>query len=163
VRTNNHTLPSHQRLCSLFVAPYDSQGLRWRYSNPPPHGVLPFEVEVNLQPTVSQPVYLGIRRPSGTRDQFFFLIEISFRHLQVYYFVAPQTHLDLRHPTLGHSIHIQHRDPRTLSIKGPAHNRRCTVVCAEQSHPAGPPNDFRQRRNLLLKQPILHSSHHTSK
>jgi hypothetical protein len=24
-----------------------------------------------------------------------------------------------------HSIHIQHRDPRTLSIKGPAHNRRC--------------------------------------
>jgi hypothetical protein len=29
-----------------------------------------------------------------------------------------QTHLDLQHPTLGHSIHIQHRDPRTLSIKG---------------------------------------------
>jgi hypothetical protein len=26
------------RLCSLFVASYDSQGLRWRYSNPPPHG-----------------------------------------------------------------------------------------------------------------------------
>jgi hypothetical protein len=25
--------------CSLFVASYDSQGLRWRYSNPPPHGV----------------------------------------------------------------------------------------------------------------------------
>jgi hypothetical protein len=73
----------------------------------------------------------------------------------------PQTHLDL-HPTLGHSIHIQHRDPRTLSIKGLAHNRRCTVVCAEQSHPSGPPNDFRQR-NLPLKQPILHSSHHTSK
>jgi hypothetical protein len=37
-------------------------------------------------------------------------------------------------PTLGHSIHIQLQDPRTLSIKGPAHNRRCTVVCAEQSH-----------------------------
>jgi hypothetical protein len=28
---NNHTLPSHLRLCSLFVASYDSQGLRWKY------------------------------------------------------------------------------------------------------------------------------------
>jgi hypothetical protein len=31
---NNHNLPSHLRLAS-----YDSQGLRWKYSNPPPHGV----------------------------------------------------------------------------------------------------------------------------
>jgi hypothetical protein len=37
--TPNHTLPSHLRLCSHFVASYDSQGLRWKYSNPPPHGV----------------------------------------------------------------------------------------------------------------------------
>jgi hypothetical protein len=32
----------HYRLiwdCSPFVASYGSQGLRWRYSNPPPHGV----------------------------------------------------------------------------------------------------------------------------
>jgi hypothetical protein len=28
------------RLCSLFVASYDSQGLRWKYSNQPPHGVI---------------------------------------------------------------------------------------------------------------------------
>jgi hypothetical protein len=35
---NNHTLPSHLRLCFLSVASYDSQGLRWKYSNPPPHG-----------------------------------------------------------------------------------------------------------------------------
>jgi hypothetical protein len=42
---NNHTVPSHLRLCSLSVAFYDSQGLRWRYSNPPPHGAAPF---VNL-------------------------------------------------------------------------------------------------------------------
>jgi hypothetical protein len=79
---------------------------------------------------------------------------------------APLTHKAVkphRRPTLGHSINIQHRDSRTLSIKVPAHNRRCTVVCAEQSHPSGPPNDFRQRRNLPLKQPILHPSHHTSK
>jgi hypothetical protein len=39
LRTNNHTLLSHLRLCSLFVASYNSQGLRWSYSNPPPHGV----------------------------------------------------------------------------------------------------------------------------
>jgi hypothetical protein len=39
LRTNNHKLPSHLRRCSLSVASYDSQGLRWRYSNPPPHGV----------------------------------------------------------------------------------------------------------------------------
>jgi hypothetical protein len=36
--TSNHTLPSHPRLCFLSVASYDSQGLRWKYSNPPPHG-----------------------------------------------------------------------------------------------------------------------------
>jgi hypothetical protein len=30
-----------------------------------------------------------VRRPSGTRDQFFFLLEISFRLLRVCYFVAP--------------------------------------------------------------------------
>jgi hypothetical protein len=47
------------------------------------------EVEVNLRPTVSRPVCLGVRHPSGTRDQFFFLLEISFRQLRVCYFVAP--------------------------------------------------------------------------
>jgi hypothetical protein len=40
LRTNNHTLPSHLRLCSLFVASYDSQGLRWRYCYQPPYGSL---------------------------------------------------------------------------------------------------------------------------
>jgi hypothetical protein len=39
LRTNNHTLPSHLRPCSLFVASYGSQGLWWRYSNTPPHRV----------------------------------------------------------------------------------------------------------------------------
>jgi hypothetical protein len=38
-----------------------------------------YEVEVNLQPTV--------RHPSRTRNQFFFLLEISFRQLRVCYFV----------------------------------------------------------------------------
>jgi hypothetical protein len=35
-----------------------------------------FEFEVKLRPTVSRPVCLGVRRPSGTRDQFYFLLEI---------------------------------------------------------------------------------------
>jgi hypothetical protein len=47
------------------------------------------EVKINLRPTVSRPVCLGVRRPSGTFDQFFFLLEIPFRHLRVCYFVAP--------------------------------------------------------------------------
>jgi hypothetical protein len=45
------------------------------------------EVEVKLRPTVSWPVCLGVRRPSGTCDQFFFLLEIFFRQLQVCYSV----------------------------------------------------------------------------
>jgi hypothetical protein len=40
------------------------------------------EVEVTLRPTVSRLVSLGVRRPSGTRDQFFFLLEIFFRQLR---------------------------------------------------------------------------------
>jgi hypothetical protein len=47
------------------------------------------EVAVNLRPTVSRPVCPGVRRPSGTCDQFFFRHEISFRHLRFCYFVAP--------------------------------------------------------------------------
>jgi hypothetical protein len=37
VTPNNHTVPSHLRLCSLSAASYGSQGLRWKYCNPPPH------------------------------------------------------------------------------------------------------------------------------
>jgi hypothetical protein len=38
-RTHNHRLLSHLRLLgSLSVASYDSRGLRWKYSYPPPHG-----------------------------------------------------------------------------------------------------------------------------
>jgi hypothetical protein len=51
--------------------------------------IVAVEVEINLRPTVTRPVCLGVRRPSGTRDQFFFLLEISFRELRVCYFVAP--------------------------------------------------------------------------
>jgi hypothetical protein len=50
---------------------------------------LEVEVEVILRPTVSRPVSLGVRSPSGTRENFFFLLEILFRKLRVCYFVAP--------------------------------------------------------------------------
>jgi hypothetical protein len=46
------------------------------------------EAEVTLRPTISQPVRLGVRRPSGTRDQFFILLEIFFYTVAVCYFVA---------------------------------------------------------------------------
>jgi hypothetical protein len=46
------------------------------------------EVEVNLLPTVSRPVCLGVRRPFGTRDQFFFLLEISFRQFAALLFCS---------------------------------------------------------------------------
>jgi hypothetical protein len=36
---HNHILLSHLRLRSLVFASYDSQRLRWRYSNPSPHWV----------------------------------------------------------------------------------------------------------------------------
>jgi hypothetical protein len=47
------------------------------------------EVEVTLLPTVSRPVHPGVRHTSGTRDQFFFVLEIFFRQLRVCYFLAP--------------------------------------------------------------------------
>jgi hypothetical protein len=47
------------------------------------------EVEVTLRLTVSRPVSLGVRRPSGTRDQFYFLLEIFFRQLRFCNCVAP--------------------------------------------------------------------------
>jgi hypothetical protein len=47
------------------------------------------KVKVILRPTVSRPVRPGVRRPSGTLDQFFFLLEIFFRQFLVCYFVAP--------------------------------------------------------------------------
>jgi hypothetical protein len=47
------------------------------------------EVEVNLRPTVSRPVCPGARHPSGTRDQFFFLLEISFRQSRFFILQRP--------------------------------------------------------------------------
>jgi hypothetical protein len=46
-------------------------------------------VKVTLRPTVGRPVRLGVKCPSGIRDQFSFLLEIFIRQLQLCYFVAP--------------------------------------------------------------------------
>jgi hypothetical protein len=42
-----------------------------------------------LRPTVSRPVHLGVRHPSGTRDQFFPLSLIIFRQFRVCWCGAP--------------------------------------------------------------------------
>jgi hypothetical protein len=47
------------------------------------------EVKVTLRLTVSRPICPGVRRPSGTCDQFYFLLEIFFRQLRFCTFVAP--------------------------------------------------------------------------
>jgi hypothetical protein len=39
------------------------------------------KAKVSLRQTISRPVRHGVRRPSGTRYQFFFLLEIYFRQL----------------------------------------------------------------------------------
>jgi hypothetical protein len=51
--------------------------------------LLPVEVEVTLRPTISRPVSLGVRRPSGNRGQFYFRPEMFFRQLRVCNLVAP--------------------------------------------------------------------------
>jgi hypothetical protein len=47
------------------------------------------KVKVTSRLTISRPVRLGVKRPSGTRDQFFYLLEIFFQTVTVCYVVAP--------------------------------------------------------------------------
>jgi hypothetical protein len=103
-RTHNHTLLSHLRLLrSLSVASYDSQGLRWKYSYPPPHGEtclrclssfialewpeihwLTLEVEVTLRLTVSQYV-LASSTLVGLATRYYFLSECCCLKFAVLY------------------------------------------------------------------------------
>jgi hypothetical protein len=98
--------PAYNGRCSLSwvpeLSPSDSRSNSWLtvHSLPPssetafncrPLTLTNFfvKVKVILRLTVSRPVRLGVKHPSGTRDQFFFLLEIFFRQLRVCYFVAP--------------------------------------------------------------------------
>jgi hypothetical protein len=94
------------------------------------------EVEVNLRPTVSRPVCLDVRRPSGTRDQFFFLIEISFRQLRVCYFVAPSL-------TRGRVCNLLYNyfwalPEQSLSGRSPAEPRPYFTAHLRLPQPGGP-------------------------
>jgi hypothetical protein len=46
------------------------------------------KIKVTLRRTISRPVRLGVRRPSGTCDQFFYLLEIFLKTVTVRYVVA---------------------------------------------------------------------------
>jgi hypothetical protein len=63
----------------LFVSSYDSQGLRWRYSNSLPHECSLLQVKVNakvtLRLTVSQSVCLSVELTLGFVTSYYFLSE----------------------------------------------------------------------------------------
>jgi hypothetical protein len=84
-RTHNHTLLSHLRLLdSISVTSYDSQRLRWRYSNPPPHEERErVEVEVTLQLTVRQSACQSIEPTLGLATRYYFLSEVCFLNIAV--------------------------------------------------------------------------------
>jgi hypothetical protein len=63
--------------------------------NSRPYFTVSFEIpptwskSVTLRPTINRSVRLDVRRPSGTRVQFFFLLEICFQTVTVCYVVTP--------------------------------------------------------------------------
>jgi hypothetical protein len=85
LRTNNHTLPSHLRLCSLFVASYDSQGhgggILTRFHT---GSLLVFKVKSkskscydwwSVGQSVSQSVCLGVESTLELVTRYYFLSE----------------------------------------------------------------------------------------
>jgi hypothetical protein len=126
------------------------------------------EVEVTLRPTVSRPVSLGVRPPFGTRDQFFFLLEISFRQLRLCYFVAPSltkgrvcnllvqlllglaravTLVSESRRTHGHIL-LSH-----LSLPPPGGPGSRIYIPQEQGSPVIPPGHWVPRRKVQQRSP----------
>jgi hypothetical protein len=78
-RTRGHILLPHvwdfpfHRLLRLA-------GSRWRYSTPLPHGVfacLSLSMSLTLRPTVSRPVYLGIKQFWGLRPDLYYCLTVT--------------------------------------------------------------------------------------
>jgi hypothetical protein len=83
--SESHTLLlSHLRLLgSLSVASYDSQGLRWKYCNPPPHGEL---VSDKFSYQSKHPRLLIVTRDNKLRDNCIHSCE-KFRPRNIFVYV----------------------------------------------------------------------------
>jgi hypothetical protein len=63
---NNHTLPSHLRLSPLTTRRDCGGGILMRLHTWSSNYQVKAKVKVTLRPTISRPVRLGVRHPSGT-------------------------------------------------------------------------------------------------
>jgi hypothetical protein len=73
-----------------------------------------------------------------------------------------QTHLDIWHRTMGHGLHLEHRNYGTLSIESPASNNWCTMVCPKCRYSEWPTDPNHQRRNYSLQLQVQHWTKHAS-
>jgi hypothetical protein len=60
-----------------FCASYDSQGLRWKYSNPPPHGDIPYQHRRSFKDQARYAV-LPYRRANGNSLAVLYFSSVSY-------------------------------------------------------------------------------------